>query len=39
MKTVDKNVGKSLRTGRRQIARAIEAGEIMQVKHGGYKIL
>ena len=39
MKTVAKNVGKSLRTVRRQIARAIEAGEIKQVKHGEYKKL
>ena len=37
MKTVAKNVGKSLRTVRRQVARAIEAGEIQQVKHGEYK--
>ena len=37
MKTEDKQVGKSLRTVRRQVARAIEAGEIEQVKHGEYK--
>lgn len=37
MKKVAANVGKSLRTMRRQIARAIEAGEIQQVKHGEYK--
>jgi hypothetical protein len=37
MKTVAKNVGKSLRTVRRQVARAIKAGEIEQVKHGEYK--
>jgi len=37
MKTVAKQVGKSLRTVRRQVARAIEAGEINQVKHGEYK--
>lgn len=37
MKTVAKQVGKSLRTVRRQVARAIEAGEIEQVKHGEYK--
>ncbi len=37
MKKVAANVGKSLRTVRRQIARAIEAGEIQQVKHGEYK--
>lgn len=39
MKTVAKQIGKSLRTIRRQIARAIEAGEIQQVKHGEYKKL
>ena len=39
MKTVAKNVGKSLRTVRRQVARAIQAGEIQQVKHGEYKKL
>ena len=37
MKKLAANVGKSLRTVRRQIARAIEAGEIQQVKHGEYK--
>lgn len=37
MKKVAANVGKSLRTVRRQIARAIEAGEIQQVKHGEYR--
>ena len=37
MKTVAKQAGKSLRTVRRQVARAIEAGEIEQVKHGEYK--
>lgn len=37
MKTVAKNIGKSLRTVRRQIARAVEAGEITQVKHGEYR--
>lgn len=37
MKKVAANVSKSLRTVRRQIARAIEAGEIQQVKHGEYK--
>ncbi len=39
MKTVAKNVGKSLRTVRRQVARAIAAGEIQQVKHGEYRKL
>lgn len=39
MKMVAKNVGKSLRTVRRQVARAIQAGEIQQVKHGEYKKL
>lgn len=39
MKTVAKNVGKSLRTVRRQVARAIQADEIQQVKHGEYKKL
>ena len=39
MKTVAKQVGKSLRTVRRQVARAIQAGEIQQVKHGEYKKL
>lgn len=37
MKTVAKTVGKSLRTVRRQVARAIEAGDVVQVKHGEYK--
>lgn len=37
MKEVARKVGKSLRTVRRQVARAIEAGEIDQVKHGEYK--
>lgn len=37
MKEVAKSIGKSLRTVRRQVARAIEAGEILQVKHGEYK--
>lgn len=37
MKTVAKNGGKSLRTVRRQVARAIEAGEVLLVKHGEYK--
>lgn len=37
MKEVAKSIGKSLRTVRRQVARAIEAGEIFQVKHGEYK--
>ena len=37
MKAVAKNVGKSLRTVRRQVARAIEAGEVTQVKHGEYR--
>lgn len=39
MKTVAKNVGKSLRRVRRQVSRAIQAGEIRQVKHGEYKKL
>ena len=39
MKTVAKDVGKSLHTVRRQVARAIQAGEIQQVKHGEYKKL
>lgn len=39
MKMVAKNVGKSLRTVRWQVARAIQAGEIQQVKHGEYKEL
>lgn len=37
MKEVAKSIGKSLRTVRRQVARAIEAREILQVKHGEYK--
>ena len=37
MKTVAKKVGKSLRTVRRQVVRAILANEIQQVKHGEYK--
>ena len=37
MKEVAKSIGRSLRTVRRQVARAIEAGEILQVKHGEYK--
>lgn len=37
MKEVAKSIGKSLRTVRRQVARAIKAGEILQVKHGEYK--
>ena len=37
MKEVAKSIGKSLRTVRRQVARAIEAGEILQVKRGEYK--
>ncbi len=39
MKSVAKKVGKSLRTVRRQVARAIEAGEIEQVRHGEYRKL
>lgn len=39
MKMVAKNVGKSLRTVRWQVARAFQAGEIQQVKHGEYKKL
>lgn len=39
MKEISQKIGKSLRTVRRQIARAIEAGEIQQVKHGEYKKL
>ena len=39
MKDISQKIGKSLRTVRRQIARAIEAGEIQQVKHGEYKKL
>ena len=37
MKSVAKQVGKTLRTVRRQVARAIQAGEVVQVKHGEYK--
>ena len=37
MKSVAAKVGKSLRTIRRQIARALESGEVTQVKHGEYK--
>ena len=37
MKDIAKKIGKSLRTVRRQVGRAIEAGEIRQVKHGEYK--
>ena len=37
MKEVARNVDKSLRTVRRLIAKAMEAGEIQQVKHGEYK--
>lgn len=39
MKEISQKIGKSLRTVRRQIARAIEDGEIQQVKHGEYKKL
>ena len=39
MKTLAKTVDKSLRTVRRQVARAAEAGEVVQVKHGEYKKL
>lgn len=39
MKMVAKNVGKSLQTVRWQVARAIQAGEIQQVKLGEYKEL
>ena len=39
MKDISQKIDKSLRTVRRQIARAIEAGEIQQVKHGEYKKL
>ena len=39
MKEIARKAGKSLRTVRRQVARAIEAGEIQQVKHGEYKKL
>lgn len=37
MKTVAKQVGKTLRTVRRQVARAIQTGEVVQVKHNEYK--
>jgi hypothetical protein len=37
MKGVAAKVGKSLRTVRRQVARAVEAGEVRQVKHGEYR--
>ena len=37
MKDVARKVGKTLRTVRRQVARAIQAGEVLQVKHGEYK--
>ena len=37
MKAVAKQVGKTLRTVRRQVARAIQAGEVVQVKHNEYK--
>ena len=37
MKAVAARIGKSLRTVRRQVARAVEAGEVVQVKHGEYK--
>ena len=37
MKTVAKQVGKTLRTVRRQVARAIKAGDVVQVKHNEYK--
>ena len=39
MKEISQKICKSLRTVRRQIARAIEADEIQQVKHGEYKKL
>ena len=39
IKEISQKICKSLRTVRRQIARAIEAGEIQQVKHGEYKKL
>ena len=39
MKAIAAKVGKSPRTIRRQVARAIEAGEIAQVKHGEYRKL
>ncbi len=37
MKNLAERVRKSLRTIRRQIARGVEAGEIVQVKHGEYR--
>lgn len=37
MKKVAGDIGKSLRTVRRQIARAVESGEVQQVKHGEYR--
>lgn len=37
MKEVANKVGKSLRTVRRQVSRAIEIGEVHQVKHGEYR--
>lgn len=37
MKDVARKIGKTLRTVRRQVARAIQAGEVLQVKHGEYK--
>ena len=39
MKAIAAKVGKSPRTIRRQVARAIEASEIAQVKHGEYRKL
>jgi len=39
MKKVAVKIGKTLRTVRRQISRAIDAGEVSQVKHGEYKKL
>ena len=39
MKDVARKIGKTLRTVRRQVARAIQAGEVKQVKHGEYKKL
>ena len=37
MKAAAKQVGKTLRTVRRQVARSIKAGEVVQVKHNEYK--
>ena len=37
MKDAAAKVGKNLRTVRRQVARAIQAGEVVQVKHGEYR--